>query len=125
MSRRDARVEARERAERLRHALIGFWPAGQIADGVPHLPRLLEKAPLPDPRTAKLEPRTVSVDSKTAVVRAAQARPEAVGVELPLILGAPRLDDDNARREAPVLDRVRIWQHAHRLDRIVRQRHPR
>ena len=96
VSRRDARVEARERAERLRHALIGFGPAGQIADGVTHLPRLLAKdAPL-DQRPAHLEPRTVPVEPKTTVVRAAHARPEAVGVELPLISGATRLDDDKS-----------------------------
>ena len=42
---------------------------------------------------------------------------------LPLIAGAARLDDDEPRREPPVLDRIRIRQHRHRLDRIVRQRH--
>ena len=39
-----------------------------------------------------------------------------------MVGGAPRLNDDKARREAAELDGVGIRQHAHRIDRIVGKR---
>src|SRR5215468_11102946 len=123
MPRRDVRVHARERAERLRHALFGLRPRRQIADAVAQLGRLLEKDAIRYERPADLSARVESVDAPAAVVPVAQARSEPVRAEPPAVAAAARLDHDQAGREPAVLHRIWIWEHHHRLDRIVGQRH--
>src|SRR5207247_2217092 len=96
MSRRDRRVQTRERADRLRHALIGFRPAREISDAVPHLSRLLEVDAIFHQRAADFESRIERLDSQAAVAAGANRWSEAVRVELPSIAAAARLNDDQA-----------------------------
>ena len=100
--------------------------AGNVGRAVSVLRCLLDEETVLHNRSADLEPRrpplnAVEIHRRPAL--GAERRIEIVEPHLPLVAGAPRLNDDEAGREAAVFDRVWIRHHFHGIDRIVGQRH--
>src|SRR5437764_857558 len=112
MLRRQVRVNTRKRTEPMGRAPFVFGPAQDLIVAVAILRRLLEEQPALDDRSTQLEVRREAFDAvdveELFVAFAAEARAQIVQPHPPLVPGAPRLNDDESRREPPVLDGVGI-----------------
>ena len=122
---------ASTRVNELNHFVVRSSSSGRLGTSlarVAELRRLLEEQPVLDDRAAGFEPRRERADAldveRLTAAADAERRIEVVEARLPRVARAPRLDDDESGREAAVLDRVRIRQHRHRIDRVVGQRAP-
>src|SRR4030095_14093165 len=62
------------------------------------------------------ESRCKGFDTDELTVAASHAREEVLHLEFPLVSAPARFDSSNASREVPVLRRVRVGDHLHRLD---------
>ena len=118
-------IDTRERAQAMRGANLGLGPARHIARTISVLQRLLHEQAILHQRTAGFEPRRKGRETDDAERLAAfgpERRLEIVEPRLPLVFGAAGPNEHQARREPAELDGIRIRQHRHRIDGIVRQR---
>ncbi len=124
VARRQIRVDAGERAEPFRNPQHVRRQARYVARAVAILRSLLEKEPVLDQWAARLDPRRPPSDLSNGDGRApigAERRIDVVDPHLPLVACAPRLNDDQSRREPAVLDLVRVRQNRDGINRIVGQ----
>ena len=114
VTRREIRVDTRERAETVRGSQLGLIPARDIRCAIAVLRRLLQEDAILDERPAGLEPRRQRADpdyGERLATLGAQRRIEPADARFPLVGRATRADEHESGREAAVFHRVRVRQH--------------